>query len=286
MGLSGSGKSTLVRCLSRLIEPTAGQVRVGEVDFLAADEKALVEIRRKQMGMVFQNFALLPHRNVLDNIAFPLQAQGMERKNREVRATEMAALVGLTGWGTRYPAELSGGQQQRVGIARSLATNPSLWFLDEPFSALDPLIRADLQEELIRLQSKVAKTVVFITHDLDEAIRIADRIAIMESGKVVQVATPQDLVLNPVDDYVRRFVSRVPIATVLRCDRLAVSGLGTGARVAADATIYSVAKDILAAGADATVLDRNGAPMGCLPLNSVMSVLAGVRPEIPEALGN
>lgn len=278
MGLSGSGKSTLVRCLSRLIEPTAGEVRIGDTDFLAADNSALVEIRRNRMGMVFQNFALLPHRNVLDNIAFPLQVQGLERKAREVRAREMAAIVGLAGWEARYPSELSGGQQQRVGIARSLATNPSLWFLDEPFSALDPLIRADLQDELARLQSKLGKTVVFITHDLDEAIRLADRIAIMENGQVVQVATPQDLVLHPVDDYVRRFVSRVPIASVLRCERLAVPGTGTGAAVAADATIAAVAKEVLAMGADATVLNKAGLPIGKMTLSDVMSVLAGVRP--------
>ena len=224
MGLSGSGKSTLIRCLTRLIEPTAGAVRIGETDLLAADEATLVGIRRNRMGMVFQHFALLPHRTVLDNIAFPLQAQGLSRPVREARAREMAALVGLSGWEARFPSELSGGQQQRVGIARSLATDPALWFLDEPFSALDPLIRADLQDELMRLQSRLGKTVVFITHDLDEAIRLADRVAIMEAGRLVQTGTPEDLVLTPATDYVRRFVAKVPLARVMRCRHLVLPG--------------------------------------------------------------
>lgn len=279
MGLSGSGKSTLVRCLSRLVEPTTGSVRIGDTDLLAADADALVEIRRKKMGMVFQHFALLPHRTALDNIAFPLQAQGVERKVREKRAQEMATLVGLTGREARFPSELSGGQQQRVGIARSLATNPALWFLDEPFSALDPLIRADLQDELVRLQLQLHKTILFITHDLDEAIRLADRIAIMENGRVVQVATPEELVLYPADDYVRRFVSRVPIANVMRCGRLAVPGQGTGEIVRVSDTVAEVARRILESGTDASVISERGTPVGRLRLADVMRTLAGIRPD-------
>ena len=195
MGLSGSGKSTLVRCLARLIEPTAGEVMFAGRNLLKASPKELIELRRHKMGMVFQHFALLPHLTVLDNVAFPLEIQGVARKDREARAREMTALVGLKGREHNLPQELSGGQQQRVGIARSLATDPDIWFLDEPFSALDPLIRREMQNEFLRLQSVLQKTIVFITHDFDEAIRLADRIAIMQEGRIVQIGTPEELVL-------------------------------------------------------------------------------------------
>ncbi|MDE0994410.1 MAG: betaine/proline/choline family ABC transporter ATP-binding protein [Rhodospirillales bacterium] len=216
MGLSGSGKSTVVRCLSRLVEPTFGTVTVEGQDLLAASDNELIDIRRRKMGMVFQHFALLPNRDVLGNIAFPLQVQGVVRSEREERAREMISLVGLEGREGYFPDELSGGQQQRVGIARSLASNPAIWFLDEPFSALDPLIRSDLQDELLRLQNQLSKTVVFITHDLDEAIKIADRIAIMDHGRVVQIGTPEDLILRPANDYVARFTKGVPRSKVVR----------------------------------------------------------------------
>lgn len=222
MGLSGSGKSTVVRCLSRLIEPTSGDVFVEGQDLLAASPAELIETRRRKMGMVFQHFALLPNRDIIGNVAFPLQVQGVSRQEREAKAREMIELVGLEGRENYFPEELSGGQQQRVGIARSLASNPGLWFLDEPFSALDPLIRADLQDELLRLQSQLNKTIIFITHDLDEAIKIADRIAIMDHGRIVQVGSPEDLIINPANEYVARFtknVSRakvVSVATVMR----------------------------------------------------------------------
>ena len=190
MGLSGSGKSTLVRCLSRLIEPSAGEVLFDGRNLLDASPQELIELRRHKMGMVFQHFALLPHLTVLDNVAFPLEIQGVARKEREARAREMIALVGLKGREHNLPRELSGGQQQRVGIARSLAADPDIWFLDEPFSALDPLIRREMQDEFLRLQSVLQKTIVFITHDFDEAIRLADRIAIMQDGRIVQIGTP------------------------------------------------------------------------------------------------
>lgn len=224
MGLSGSGKSTLVRCLSRLIEPTSGEILFNGQNLLAASEAEMTAIRRHKMGMVFQHFALLPHLTVLENVAFPLEIQGVDRPAREARAREMISLVGLAGREGAYPRQLSGGQQQRVGIARSLAAEPELWFLDEPFSALDPLIRRELQDEFVRLQSRLQKTIVFITHDFDEAIRLADRIAIMKDGAVVQCGTPEDLVLNPATDYVRAFTRVVPKAKVVRLASLMMPG--------------------------------------------------------------
>ncbi len=217
MGLSGSGKSTLVRCLSRLIEPTAGEVLFDGQDLLKIPAKELIEIRRHKMGMVFQHFALLPHRTVLQNVAFPLEVQGIDRATREKRALEVIELVGLKGRDGYYPRELSGGQQQRVGIARSLAVEPDVWFLDEPFSALDPLIRREMQDEFLRLQTMLQKTIAFITHDFDEAIRLADRIAIMNEGRIVQIGTPEELVTRPADDYVANFtrdVAREKLLTV------------------------------------------------------------------------
>lgn len=209
MGLSGSGKSTLVRCLSRLIQPTHGKVIFDGIDLLQASKKDLIEIRRHKMGMVFQHFALLPHRNVLQNIAFPLEVQGIDKESREKRAREIIQIVGLDGREDYYPRELSGGQQQRVGIGRSLAVEPDIWFLDEPFSALDPLIRTEMQDEFIRLQSVLNKTIVFITHDFDEAIKLADRIIIMYEGSIVQIGTAEELITNPANDYVGEFTKNV-----------------------------------------------------------------------------
>jgi glycine betaine/proline transport system ATP-binding protein len=215
MGLSGSGKSTLVRCLSGLVAPTAGEILFEGRDLLRMPEQELIRIRRHQMGMVFQNFALLPHLTVLGNVAFPLDVQGRSKAEREARAREMIKLVGLSGREDHFPRELSGGQQQRVGIARSLAVGPDLWFLDEPFSALDPLIRREMQDEVLRLQAMLKKTIVFITHDFDEAVRIADRIAIMKDGRVVQIGTAEELVLAPATDYVRAFTRDAPRAKIL-----------------------------------------------------------------------
>lgn len=216
MGLSGSGKSTLVRCLSRLIEPTSGEIWFHGQNLLAASEQEMMQLRRHKMGMVFQHFALLPHMSVLQNVAFPLEVQGIARTAREDTARKMIALVGLGGREDSLPRQLSGGQQQRVGIARSLAADPELWFLDEPFSALDPLIRREMQDEFMRLQSVLRKTIVFITHDFDEAIRLADKIAIMKDGAVVQQGTPEDIVLHPATDYVAEFTRAVPRAKVVR----------------------------------------------------------------------
>ncbi len=215
MGLSGSGKSTLVRCLTRLIEPTAGEVLFDQQDLMKISDQELIDMRRHKMGMVFQHFALLPHRTVLGNVAFPLEVQGVDRRSREEHALKIIDLVGLQGRESYYPRELSGGQQQRVGIARSLAVEPDVWFLDEPFSALDPLIRREMQDEFLRLQSVLHKTIVFITHDFDEAIRLADRIAIMKDGEIIQIGAPEELVLAPATDYVREFTKGIPRAKVL-----------------------------------------------------------------------
>lgn len=216
MGLSGSGKSTLLRCLTRLIEPSGGSVTLDGEDLLSAGRRRMTELRRKAMGMVFQNFGLLPHLNVLDNVAFPLRVQGIDRTAREARAREMTELVGLKGREDQFPFQLSGGQQQRVGIARSLAAEPEIWFLDEPFSALDPLIRRQMQDEFIRLQKILRKTIVFVTHDVQEAFRLADRIAIMRNGAIVQIGTPAEIALAPANDYIAEFLRDVPLLRVIR----------------------------------------------------------------------
>ncbi|MFK7877094.1 MAG: glycine betaine/L-proline ABC transporter ATP-binding protein [Paracoccaceae bacterium] len=205
MGLSGSGKSTLIRGISRLVEPTSGQVQIHGEDVLAASKARMTELRRTQIGMVFQHFGLFPHLSVLDNVAFPLKVGGMSRKERHAKALPILEMVGLSGRETAFPRELSGGQRQRVGIARSLAGDCSVWFLDEPFSALDPLIRRQLQDEFLDIRKRLNTTIVFITHDITEALKLADRIAIMRDGVIEQIGTPTDIVLNPVNDYVREF---------------------------------------------------------------------------------
>ncbi|MEO5918841.1 MAG: betaine/proline/choline family ABC transporter ATP-binding protein [Candidatus Limnocylindrales bacterium] len=215
MGLSGSGKSTLVRCLTRLIEPSLGQVLLDGEDIRAADDDRLRELRRRRFSMVFQHFGLLPHRRVIDNVAFGLELRGESRDVRRARAREMCELVGLTAHMDSYPDQLSGGQQQRVGLARALAGDPEVMFFDEPFSALDPLIRRDMQSEVIRLHNEVGKTMVFITHDLAEALKLGDHIVIMRDGQIVQAGRPADLVGAPADQYVRDFVRDVPRASVL-----------------------------------------------------------------------
>ncbi len=273
MGLSGSGKSTLVRCLSRLIEPTGGEILFNGENLLAADERRMIEIRRHQMGMVFQHFALLPHLTVLDNVAFPLSIQGVGKEKRTARAREMIELVGLAGREGFFPRQLSGGQQQRVGIARSLAVEPELWFLDEPFSALDPLIRREMQDEFVRLQSKLRKTIVFITHDFDEAIRLADRIAIMKDGAIVQTGTPEDLVLAPATDYVREFTRDVAQAKVVQVGRLMKPGAAQGRpRVTATTRIAEAAR--LFDGAEALeVVDAGGTPIGRIERQDVADLM-------------
>jgi glycine betaine/proline transport system ATP-binding protein len=215
MGLSGSGKSTLVRLLTRLIEPTSGTVKLYGDDITAMSDKALLDTRRRKVSMVFQHFGLLPHRKVIDNVAFGLEVRGEGRGDRRGRAQEMVDLVGLSGYENNFPDQLSGGMQQRVGLARALAADPDVMMFDEPFSALDPLIRRDMQNEVIRLHHEVGKTMVFITHDLAEALKLGDRILIMRDGEIVQIGTPDEVVAQPADDYVRDFVSDVPRSHVL-----------------------------------------------------------------------
>jgi glycine betaine/proline transport system ATP-binding protein len=206
MGLSGSGKSTLIRCLLRLIEPDYGQIWVKGQDVTTMGLKELTEFRRTQVAMVFQHYGLLPHRTVLENVSFGLKLQGVKRKEREKRALQAIEKVGLLKWTNHYPEHLSGGMQQRVGIARALVQDADLLLLDEPFSGLDPLIRGEMQDELLRLQAELKKTMVFVTHDLNEALRLGDRMAVMKQGLFVQEGTPRDIVMNPADEYVQRFV--------------------------------------------------------------------------------
>ena len=215
MGLSGSGKSTLVRCLTRLIEPTAGAVLIDGEDITTANDSRLRELRRNHASMVFQHFGLLPHRQVIDNVAYGLEIRGVPKKERRAKAAQVVELVGLTGYEHSYPDQLSGGMQQRVGLARALAGDPSLLLFDEPFSALDPLIRRDMQNEVIRLHHELGKTMVFVTHDLQEALKLGDRILIMRDGEVVQIGTPDEIIGAPADDYVRDFTSEVPRSHVL-----------------------------------------------------------------------
>ena len=267
MGLSGSGKSTLLRCLARLIEPTAGAIVFEGQDLLKASNRELTQLRRHKMGMVFQHFALLPHRTVLQNVAFPLEVQGIDRRTRESRAGEMIQLVGLEGRERYYPRELSGGQQQRVGIARSLAVGPELWFLDEPFSALDPLIRREMQNEFLRLQNMLQKTILFITHDFDEAIRLADRIIIMKDGVIEQSGTATAIIENPLTNYVREFtkdVARDRLLTVATAMRPPAAGEETEGRIEADATLADVARRVIEAGHPLTVVDEKGETVGVL----------------------
>jgi len=275
MGLSGSGKSTLVRCLSRLVEPTSGEILFNGENLLAASEARMVEIRRHLMGMVFQHFALLPHLDVLGNVAFPLEVQGIARPEREKRARAMIDLVGLSGREHSYPRQLSGGQQQRVGIARSLAVEPELWFLDEPFSALDPLIRREMQDEFIRLQSVVRKTIVFITHDFDEAIRLADRIAIMKDGEIVQAGTPEEIVLNPATGYVAEFTRDVAKAKVVKVASLMKP---TGGRlpkeaIPARATIAEAAPAFFGGARKLRVNGADGKAVGVLDRDDVVAMM-------------
>ena len=215
MGLSGSGKSTLVRCLIRLIEPTVGAVVIDGEDILDYTEEELTQARRRKTGMVFQYFGLLPHRTVIDNVAWGLEVQGIEREDRRARAAELLKVVGLDGWEDYRPAELSGGMQQRVGLARALACDPEILLMDEPFSALDPLIRRDMQNELVRLQEQMHKTIIFITHDLAEATKIGSRIAIMRDGAIVQIGTPEEIMANPADDYVADFTRDVRTSSIV-----------------------------------------------------------------------
>jgi len=279
MGLSGSGKSTIIRCLSRLVEPTAGSVMMDDQDLLKLSDRELTQVRRHKMGMVFQNFGLLPHLNVLDNVAYPLRVQGMARSTREARALEMVELVGLQGREKAFPMELSGGMQQRVGIARSLAVEPDIWFLDEPFSALDPLIRRQMQDEFLRLQEVLRKTIVFITHDFLEALRVADRIAIMRDGKIVQVDTPSNIVLNPAEKYVAEFtrdVPRIKIVTAGSICEPVVNGLDTSDAAHANDTLEVILPRLAGRDRPLAVLDSDGKITGQVTGDKLLRELAAM----------
>jgi len=278
MGLSGSGKSTLLRCISRLTEATAGKILVDGEDICLMNNKQLIELRREKMGMVFQNFALLPHKTVLENIAFPLQVKGVTTDNSIHKALEMVELVGLKGRENYFPRELSGGQQQRVGIARSLAVEPDIWFLDEPFSALDPLIRKEMQDEFLRLQSVLNKTIMFVTHDFDEALRLADRIAIMKDGIIEQLDKPDNIVLNPATDYVKRFTEDVPREKVLKIESImdsVDSNASSDFAISKNEIIETVAEKILNSKEIIKVTDEKNNIVGSLNPSKVIKVLFG-----------
>jgi glycine betaine/proline transport system ATP-binding protein len=286
MGLSGSGKSTLLRCISKLTNATAGKIYIDGQDLLAMNNKQLIELRRNKMGMVFQSFALLPHKTVLENIAFPLQVKGGSTQDSIKKAMDMVELVGLGGRENYFPRELSGGQQQRVGIARSLAIEPDIWFLDEPFSALDPLIRKEMQDEFLRLQGVLNKTILFVTHDFDEALRLADRIAIMKDGVIEQLDTPANIVLNPATDYVHKFTAEVPREKVLKIESVmepikSSDDIGD-LRVSKDAIIETVAEAVLNESKAVSVVDGNNRVVGVLHPSKVISVLFGGRANHPS----
>ena len=279
MGLSGSGKSTLVRCMTRLIEPTAGTLSFEGEDVLSVDAARLRELRKTRFSMVFQHFGLLPHRKVIDNIAYSLEINGVKKAERHARANEVNELVGLQGYSHAYPEQLSGGMQQRVGLARALAVDPQVLFLDEPFSALDPLIRRDMQQEIIRLHHELGKTMVFITHDLSEAVKVGDRIAIMRDGAIVQTGTPEDLVANPIDDYVANFVRDIPKSHVLTLKYLARKSHSgealDGPELPATMIIRDAAEVILQTHKPVRVSD-NGKALGVVSSEDVLRLIAGV----------
>jgi glycine betaine/proline transport system ATP-binding protein len=276
MGLSGSGKSTLIRCVTRLIEPTAGTVVIEGTDVTKASDDELMQIRRHKVSMVFQHFGLLPHRTLLDNVAFGLELRGVDKKLRRDRAGQVLELVGLPGMGEYKPHQLSGGQQQRVGLARALATDPDIMLFDEPFSALDPLIRREMQDEIVRLRRELKKTMMFITHDLNEALRLGDRIAIMRNGRFVQVGTPAEVVLDPADDYVANFVRDVPRSHVVPVD--AVMSPPTDGPFAGSVDASTKVRDVvhLVAHSDlpVQVIDA-GRTVGSIDRVGVLSVIAG-----------
>ena len=276
MGLSGSGKSTLVRCFSRLHDITGGTITVEGQDIMSLAEKELIELRRSKMGMVFQSFGLLPHRSVLDNVAFPLEMRGQDKHTRRARALEVVKLVGLEGREDYFPRELSGGQQQRVGIARSLAIEPDIWFLDEPFSALDPLIRREMQDEFLRLQQMLNKTIVFITHDFDEALRLADRIAIMKDGSLEQCDTPDQIVLHPATEYVRKFTQDVDKARVVHAGVLVdATAVGEGEPVEATTTVHAMARMLVHDTREMIPVRKNDELIGAMSRQSALEILLG-----------
>ena len=282
MGLSGSGKSTMVRCLIRLIEPTAGNITISGDDITAMSDKELMEFRRGRIAMVFQHYGLMPHRSVLENAAWGLEVQGVPEAQRHARTREILSMVGLAGWESSYPRQLSGGMQQRVGLARALVVDTPIMLMDEPFSGLDPLIRRQMQDELLRLQEELQKTIVFITHDLNEALKLGDRIVIMHDGRVAQIGSPEDIVLRPEDEYVGDFTQDVRLESVLTASKVMVSPKATvmghqGPRAA----LHTIGNSD---GDAAWIVDRRERYMGLLTITNAQNALrAGVR-RIDEAM--
>jgi glycine betaine/proline transport system ATP-binding protein len=277
MGLSGSGKSTLIRCVSRLTDVTRGQVLLDGEDLTALSEEELRDVRRKKLSMVFQHFGLFPHRRVIDNAAYGLEVQGLRRADRHARAREVLGTVGLEGWENHYPQQLSGGMQQRVGLARALCVEPEVLFFDEPFSALDPLIRRDMQDELIRLQDAMHGTLVFITHDFAEAIKLGDRIAIMKDGAFDQIGTAAELIRHPATRYVEEFVKDVPKAKVLTAGDVMGPITGDevgGVIVSFDEPVERLVPALLDGAQVLTVVDSEGRPVGVVDRVSVAELLA------------
>ena len=277
MGLSGSGKSTLVRTLIRLIEPTAGRIELDGRDVTAASHDELLQLRRHTSSMVFQHFGLLAHRTVLDNAAFGLEVQGVGKAERHARAAEVLKLVGLEDAASQFPNELSGGMQQRVGLARAFAVDPKVLLYDEPFSALDPLIRRDMQDEVIRLQEETGKTTVFITHDLPEALRLGDRIAIMRDGRIVQLGTPEDLVGSPADEYVENFVRDIPRSHVLTLRwimREVRTGEEDGPKLDVATTVRNAVPVIASSERPCCAVD-GGKIVGIVDKDAVLTAIAG-----------
>ena len=278
MGLSGSGKSTLVRCLTRLIEPTAGDVVINDTNVVKMNESELRDLRRHKVSMVFQRFGLFPHRRVIDNVAYGLEVRGLEVDERRRIANEVLELVGLDNWGTRYPHELSGGMQQRVGLARALAVDPEIMLCDEPFSALDPLIRRDMQNELLKLQQSLQKTIIFITHDFLEAIKLGDRIAIMKDGAIVQVGTSQEIVANPGNDYVREFTQDVPRAKVLTAGSIMHPGSVASDQdflIPSNTTLEELIPMLVGLDGSRPVVDVEGNVVGSVDQKTLLMALAG-----------
>ena len=273
MGLSGSGKSTLVRCVARLGDVTKGRVTLDGDDLTAMDEAALREVRRKKLSMVFQHFGLFPHRSVIDNAAYGLEVQGIKKAQRHAEAQRVLELVGLAGYEHHYPQQLSGGMQQRVGLARALAVDPEVLFFDEPFSALDPLIRRDMQDELIRLQGELQRTIVFITHDFAEAIKLGDRIAIMKDGVFDQIGTAAELITNPATDYVREFTHDIPKAKVLTAADVMVNGAGGSRRVHAGDLVETLIPMLLDDPEPIDVIDATGISIGAVDRATVSALL-------------
>jgi glycine betaine/proline transport system ATP-binding protein len=278
MGLSGSGKSTLVRCISRLIDPTGGEMIIDGEDIMHYNEAQLTDLRRFRMSMVFQHFGLFPHRKVIDNISFGLEIRGVAKQERRKQAMEVLEKVGLHGWADHYPRELSGGMQQRVGLARAMAVDPEILIFDEPFSALDPLIRREMQDELLKIQAEVQKTMIFITHDFLEAIKMGDHIAIMKDGEVVQIGTPEEIVANPIDDYVRDFTEDVPRYKVLSVgkimreasDRVTMNG---AQGVSEDAKLDSLIDIVIATEGPLAVVDKNDHIVGEIDQSMILKAM-------------